>query len=444
MNLLDELQVSLKNITHAECYWVAFSGGCDSHVLLHALHTLITTKRISNFKIAGLHVNHGLQDSAENWSEHCQQVCSDLAIEFKLLKVNAVANPGQSPEAAAREARYCAISNFMATNDALLLAHHQDDQAETLLLQLVRGAGPRGLSAMPRVKHIATNPVIRPLLNVSQECILAYAQQHRLSWIDDPSNNDIRFDRNRIRHDVLPIIKQRWPSISKTLARVSRHQAEAAECLLELAESDFELVAESTVNSAVSINKLLQLSRVRQKNILRYWIEQLNGFDAINSAHLTRILNEVIPAADHSQPKVAWKNTQVCRYRGVLYVLAIEKPEITNISRDWLISDDIELTQCRLKSKAIIGHGIKQSIITDGLLNIRFRQGGERCQPQGRGSHHSLKKLFQEWSVPPWKRSQVPLIYIGDELVQIVGYCLCFPYAAGPQELGVKIESEKL
>jgi len=454
MNLLDELQVSLNNFPKANCYWVAYSGGCDSHVLLHALKSIITTNSNIHFKIAAVHVHHGLQDSADQWAEHCLQVCLQLDIECKLLKVDAKAKSGQSPEAAAREARYKTISNLMASNDALLVAHHQDDQAETLLLQLVRGAGPRGLSAMPEMRLMGKNPILRPLLNLSQDTILAYAQQHKLNWINDPSNKNTRFDRNRIRHEVLPLMKQRWPSLSKTLARVSRHQAEAAQCLHELAEMDFKIVVDvdSDTNSGLSINKLSQLSIARQKNLLRYWIELLKGFDAINSAHLNRILNEVIPAAKDSQPKVAWQNTQVCRYRGVLYVLAAENTGNSITSQQWNVSENvsetvlntIELKRQRLVSKPTFGSGIKQSVISDGLLNVRFRQGGERCQPNGRANHHSLKKLFQEWAVPPWKRYQIPLIYLGDEIVQVVGYCVCFPYAAGPNEMGILIQSEKL
>jgi len=438
MNLLDELQVTLESFPKANCYWVAYSGGCDSHVLLHALHSL---SRFDN-KIAAIHVDHGLQECAHQWGKHCKQVCVDLDIKFKLLKVNARPKPGQSPEAAAREARYQAIAEFLPINDVLLVAHHQDDQAETLLLQLLRGAGPRGLSAMPKMKMIGNNRVLRPLLNINQNIILAYAKQHQLDWIDDSSNTDIRFDRNRIRHEVLPILKRRWPSLSKTLARVAQHQAEAVECLRELAEIDWQIIKD---NNGISITKLLQLSLVRQKNILRYWIEQLNCYDAIDSVHLNRILNEVIPAANDSQPLVQWQNTQICRYRGVLFVLAIVQVSSPAKPQQWqiLTSSEIQLLHQRLVTRNILGGGIKQSLIIDDTLKIQYRQGGERCQPLGRANHHSLKNLFQEWAVPPWMRSQIPLIYIGDEIAQVVGYCLCEPYGAGPNDRGIMVESEK-
>ncbi len=442
MILTDELQAILKNHPKAKRYWVAFSGGCDSHVLLHVLSLLSKSKLNEfNFEVAAIHVHHGLQASADKWSEHCAQVCLELNVHYQLLKVNATAQAGQSPEAAAREARYQAFAEFLPKSDILLVAHHQDDQAETLLLQLIRGAGPRGLSAMPVMKLLGENTVLRPFLNISQLAIKNYAKQHQLNWIEDPSNTDTRFDRNRIRHEVLPVLKQRWPSLSKTLARVTRHQAEAVECLRELAQIDY-LAVQVKENVGLSITKLGQLSVVRQKNLLRYWIEQLNGFDAINSAHLNRIFNELIPAALDSQPKVSWQNTKVCRYRDVLYVLPVEKINEVLKPQCWQISNALELPQQRLISRETLGQGIKRSLITDGVLMIRYRAGGERCQPRGRANHHSLKKLFQEWAVPPWMRSQIPLIYIGDEIAQIVGYCLCEPYAASPNEPGISIESE--
>lgn len=451
MILIDELQTTLNSYPKANCYWVAYSGGCDSHVLLHALSQLKSTNKITS-EIAAVHVHHGLQQNANNWSEHCEQVCLDLDIQFKLLKVNATARPGQSPEAVAREARYKIILKFLSSNEILLVAHHQDDQAETLLLQLFRGAGPRGLSAMPKMKLLGDNFVLRPFLYISQKTIIDYAKHHHLDWIEDPSNNDTRFDRNRIRHEILPVMKQRWPSLSKTLARVTQYQAEAVECLRDLAVSDWAKIKVTENITELSISKLLQMSLARQKNLLRYWIEQINCLDAIDSAHLNRIFNEVIPAAKDSLPVVKWKNTQVCRYRGILYALTAEKNnDASNTSRknirqaqDWHISNAIELTHQRLISRETYGQGIKQSLITDGILNIRYRQGGESCQPSGRANHHSLKKLFQEWAVPPWKRSQIPLIYIGNEIVQVVGYCLCEPYVAGPDEQGISIESENL
>jgi len=447
MILLDELQATLNSFPKATRYWVAFSGGCDSHVLLHVLFSLSKSEMKTNLgelKIAAVHVHHGLQDSADSWSKHCEQVCINLDVEYKLLKVNATPKSGQSPEAAAREARYNAIADFIPENDILLVAHHQDDQAETLLLQLIRGAGPRGLSAMPKMKLLGDNRVLRPFLNISQQVILEYAAKHDLHWIDDPSNTDTRYDRNRIRHEVLPVLQQRWPSVSKTLARVSQHQAEAVECLRELAEVDWQQTFDKNTQRGLSISKLQSLSIARQKNLLRYWIEQLNGFDAINSAHLNRIFNEVIPAAIDSQPMVQWQSTKVCRYRGILYVMSVDNDNGLLTEQNWQISEAIEISNQRLISKESLGQGIKQSLITDGTVNIRYRQGGERCKPSGRANHHSLKKLFQEWAVPPWLRSQIPLIYIGDEIVQIVGYCLCEPYVAGPKDRGITIESEYL
>lgn len=199
---------------------VGYSGGLDSHVLLHglAMHRPYWLTQ----KLEAIYVDHGLQTASAVWGEHCAEVCRDLNMPFRVLKIDARPVPGESPEAAARRARYAALAAELGFDSALLTAHHRDDQAETLLLQLLRGAGPYGLAAMPAVSRLGQGRLLRPFLEVDRAELLAYAGKHGLRWIEDASNTDTGFDRNYLRHRVLPLLRERWPAVNRTLSRSAR------------------------------------------------------------------------------------------------------------------------------------------------------------------------------------------------------------------------------
>lgn len=428
----------LAQLPAARRYWVAYSGGCDSHVLLHALAAL---RGQLDAAVHAIHINHGLQANAEAWEVHCQQVCNALSIPLEVARVDARHTSGESPEEAARVARYRAFNDLLQDDDLLLMAHHQDDQAETLMLQMLRGAGPKGLSAMPGLTNLGRGRLARPLLSFTRTMLYYYAQQQGLVWIEDLSNTDTRHDRNFLRHEVMPLLHQRWPATASTLSRVTEHMAESASLLRQLAEQDLE--QHRVAGQRLLVSSLRSLDTARLRNLLRYWLAEVCRLSTPDHRHLNRIVQEVLPAAGDANPVVRWRGGEVRRYRGELFALQAESMS-ENVPQPiaWDAKQALNLRHQVLIPHRVMGQGMNRQLIERDKLSIRFRQGGEKCIPVGRGHHHSLKKLFQEWGVPPWQREQVPLLYVGDELAQIVGYCICEPYQTNAQQEGLVITLE--
>lgn len=417
-------------------YCVAFSGGVDSHVLLHALVQI--RAQLPTQAIQAIHVNHGLHPDAAQWARHCGLVCADLGVCFEQHSLDLTPGKGTSLEAHARDARYACFARQMQPGDLLLLAHHQDDQAETLLLQLMRGSGVKGLAAMPDYTHFAAGALARPLLHQLREDLLDYAITWQLPWIEDPSNQDTGFDRNYLRHVVLPVMRQRWPSVNATLARAARHQAEADELLMLLAEQDMGPAADAE-RMTLPLSVLQPLPVARQRNLLRYWLHNICHLPLPSAVQLQRILDEMLTAAVDTSPMVHWPGAQVRRYRDLLYAM----PPLPTIEaawqQDWDLREALTLpTGACLRAQQVNGQGLSRAKLAHGV-RVCFRQGGERCRLPGRTHHHELKKLFQGWGVPPWCRDRVPLIFAGDELVQVVGYTVCESLLAAPGEAGIEI-----
>lgn len=424
------LKGNLTQYLDAKVLWVAYSGGCDSHALLHSLVTLRSQLKA---EIKAVHINHGLSPLANEWETHCRTTCEHLNVPYIAISVNATAKK-TSPEEAARHARYAEWRKMLNKDEVLLLAHHQDDQAETVLIQLLRGSGVKGLAAMPAKQNFAKGLLCRPMLGFMREEIYSYAVEHGLNWIDDPSNFDTDFDRNFLRHDVIPLLETRWPSLKKTLSRTASHQADADQLLTELAFQDWHHVHE---NNQINISKLLQLSEKRQRNVLRYWIADICELILPDTVHLHRILNEVVTAAEDAKPEVIWGGGEIRRYQGLLYAqkkLPEQPVASTLIWPDIKTPLELTLDGVNITAKSSVGTGLSQAKLKNAEISVKFRQGGESCRPVGRGQSHQLKKLFQEWKIPPWKRASIPLIYVDDELAEVVGYCHCEPYAANDGE----------
>jgi len=231
-------QLDLEN--EQQRFYIAYSGGVDSHVLLHCCASMPQLKD----RLTAVYVHHGLQAEAESWAKHCGKTAEDLGVEFLMLRVNAKAAPGESPEEAARNARYAVLKSLIKADDALLLAQHREDQLETVLLQLFRGSGLRGLSGMPERMAFGAGVMLRPLLNTPKQTIGDYARARQLSWIEDPSNQSNDYDRNFLRNAVVPLLKQRWPAIDKTVARSAKHCADAQVLVDEVAASNSNLLSD--------------------------------------------------------------------------------------------------------------------------------------------------------------------------------------------------------
>ena len=413
-------------------FWIAYSGGVDSHVLLTAIAKL--QHCFPNKKIKAIHINHGLSPNAEFWQDHCTAICNNLSIELKKISIMVKAGKGESLEEAARKARYKIFKEILAENDCLLTAHHQDDQAETVLLQLLRGAGPKGLSAIPAVKSLGKGFLLRPLLNFTRSDLIAYAEQEKLHWVEDESNLMLNFDRNYIRQQIMPLIKARWPQAGKTLQRAAKQCAFAVEIDDEVARQDLSNI-QGKQKDNLKITKLLQYSEARRNNVIRYWLQQLN-LPLPNYIHLQKLMNNVLQSATDARPVLKWPGVEIRRYRDDLYamppliqhdnkvILQLNLPPLSENLFYQTESVAVQLTGNLGTLLATPSNSKALRILPKQTMDIRFRQGGEKIRPYGRKETHDLKKLFQEWGVPSWLRDRVPLIYCDNQLAVVVGYCI--------------------
>lgn len=415
-------------------YHVAFSGGMDSRVLLQALAAL---RDRLDAGISAVHVHHGLQPEADEWQAHCAAVCNELGVPFEALTVKVETGDGLSPEAAARDARYAALAGWLPKGHALLSAHHLDDQAETLLLQLLRGSGVNGLAAMPKSARLGEGWLLRPLMDFSRASLMAWAGTQSLQWVEDPSNRDPAFDRNFLRQQVMPLLEQRWPSAVAGMARSAAHCAEAAGLLREMACED----AGGAVLQTLPVRRLEPLSPARLRNLLRYWLQQAGG-GLPSTAVLARMQQDLLHSREDAEPCVRWGGHELRRYRGALYLLdrAAAAPELADI--DWRPGTTLDLPGANgeLGCHETTGQGIRRQAVVSGGVHVGWRRGGETCRPAGRGGRHSLKKLFQERGVPPWERSRIPLVFIDGELAAVADMWVCEPFQAGAGEPGLAID----
>lgn len=431
----EKLEYLLKQYPSSACFWVAYSGGLDSQVLLHALSRILPKKRLR-----ALHVDHGWHVDSTNWAALCLHFCEKLNVSCDVISIDAHPKPGESPEAYARVARYNAMAQKIPLGDFLLTAHHRNDQAETLLLQLLRGSGLKGLASMPVCQKFSKIHLMRPLLNFTRSELYRYAQIHQLTWIEDESNKDLRFNRNYIRHQVLPLIQQRWPQADKTIARAAENLAEANSLLNEIAYEDWSKLKGPAPNILI-ISSLQKLSTKRQTNVLRYWLKQL-GYLLPSQKQLQQI-DILLKSRVDASPKVNWGNVQLRRYQDYIYALNLVENE-KNFKASlisWKLGQTIILpTLDQLTTKQVLGAGLNYSLFKERQVDVTFRQGGERFYASNRQGSHPLKKIFQEWSIPPWQRNKIPLIYYRKQLIAVAGYDIDPRFAAKQYELGFIIE----
>lgn len=388
---------------------IGYSGGRDSHVLLQACATLKNNLIVPDLKLKSIHVNHQIHPHAAQWAAHCIDISTSLDIPCQVLNITLNLQKGESLEARARDARYHAILEQLKPNDVLLTAHTQDDQAETLLLQLIRGAGVQGLSSMGESKQFGHTVHYRPLLSITREQIEVASGAYNLSWITDDSNSDQRFDRNFIRHQILPILKTRFKGVVPSLARTAQLCQEAANLQQAQAQDDFEKINHK-INNQINGLDLIKLPFERQKGVIRYWIAK-NNMSYPSKVKLEDMIRQINYARVDTNPCITWSDGILRRYKQNWYLLSSK--EAFSKSIDFNI-------------KKIQGKGFKLEAIEHiDALNIRYRQGGECCKPAGAAFSKSLKKWFQILEIPTWMRDDVPLVYYHDVLIGALGYFIC-------------------
>ena len=440
-DLLDAVARSTHRYAIRKRIWIGYSGGPDSHVLLH----LAARAAWASCEVHAVHVHHGLHAEADAWAEHCARICAVLQVPFHLVHVEVAQGDGSSLEAAARDARYAAFREVLGADEALLLAHHAEDQAETLLLQLLRGAGPAGLAAMPAGVRLGAGWLLRPLLPHSRADLQAYAARHELHSILDHSNADLRFARNFLRLQIMPLLRERWPGVVHTLVRAAAHQAQAAALLEELGRIDLNqplfslpLWKRGEGNTCFSqgppaamlhwtspcpplpLARLRGLAAARRTNALRTWL-QACAVRLPATAKLMEFLHQLDVAAADRQPRMAWPGGDVRCYREALYALP-EMPASTPLGMlSWRVAEEQAFSWGRLRALRGFAPGV--GFPPEAAVSIKFRQGGEVCRWQGH--RRRLKQLLQEAHVLPWLRDFIPLVYIGGELAVIPGIGVC-------------------
>lgn len=420
IDLIQHLSHKLFDPAKQQAYLIAFSGGKDSHVLLHSMSHLAKQHPL-HVHIRAIHADHGLQPASSQWAIHCRNICQQLDIELEIVTLDLTISPGESIEAVARTARYDAFKQLLKQHERLLTAHHQEDQAETLLLQLLRGAGVNGLAAMPEQIAFDKTYLKRPFLDIPHEAIQQYADQHQLQFIDDPSNTELKFDRNYLRHKIVPRLKQRWPATTKNLCRSSELQAEARTLLESYVSVDFQQCLNPQQNS-LKLDALQTHPKLKQKAIIRYWLQQTQQ-PMPSAIVLEHIFTNLIHAKADANPLIKWHNYHIRRYQRHLYIVPTQQTVDDNATYYWDAQQDFHVPNSNQIIKAEQFLTIKSLLqATQKMLTIRFRKAGEKIYIAKRNQHLSLKKIMQTLNIPPWERSQVPLLFLDDELIAIYGY----------------------
>ena len=436
--ILASLKQALRTQSGSSCWWVAFSGGLDSSALLHALQQWREQDDWPGVSLKAVHVNHGLSPYADQWQSHCQTVCNALDVPLIVERVS-VQNRGKGLEAAARKARYAAFEQQLGAGDTLLTAHHQDDQAETLLLRLLRGAGTRGMAAMDEARPLGKGQLLRPLLSVSRQSLQNYARHYRIAFCDDDSNSQQHFDRNYLRQSILPLLRQRWPQLTQTWARSAQVLADNEEIVAAVAAKDLAACQPELARLGwrIQLAGFSQLPVARRNNVIRYWCDE-HALPLPEYRHLQLLADAITAYRQNLSQTIAlqWSEVALRQFRDSLYLLpAVEtnRPELVE-----LMLPQAEGAVSLLPNGSVL----KQTIATGGLrrdlgpLIVRWRQGGERCHPAHRRHSQTLKKCLQEYGLEPWLRDCVPLIFAGEKLVAVADLWVEAECAVGPKQPG--------
>jgi tRNA(Ile)-lysidine synthase len=411
----------------------------DSVALLSVLAGLAAGMR---FALRAVHVNHGISSNAGRWAEFCAALCARLAVPLEVAQVDIAPYRDLGLEGAARKARYEVFSRVDA--DFVVLAQHRDDQTETLLLRLLRGAGLRGLAAMRAWRPIAGGSarLLRPLLEVARAEIEEFARARGLEWIEDESNADTARRRNFLRHRVLPAIEEQFPAARAAIARAAGHLAEAGELLDAMAQNDLRECGEG---GAVDVPALLGLGEPRARNVLRYWCD-IHGIEPLAAARLGELLRQLKESRVDARSALSAGTWRLLRYRDRLHLRPAPEPVAPDMREAWNGENALPLLALGgvLKFKPEEGRGLSVARLRSERVTVRLRRGGERLRLDHRRPRRSLKNLFQEQGVPPWHRDRLPLVYCGESLVCVPGIGDACEFRAQPGEAGLIVTWEPL
>jgi tRNA(Ile)-lysidine synthase len=409
-------------------YCVGFSGGLDSTVLLHALAAL--RSRAGWPAVRAVHVDHGWTSESPRWAAHCIEVAAQLDVPCLVVRVDAAAVNGESPEARARAARYAAFADALGPGEVLVTAHHADDQLESALLQWLRGGGLRALAAMPRSVPFAQGWHLRPLLDFRRVELRDWAAGQGLAWLEDPANGDLRFDRSYLRHEILPRVTARWPGATRTVARVAAYAAEAVELEREVAARDLARVGQGRT---LNLERVLGLPHSRRRAAIREWL-RAQGLPVPEVRTLSALLRDVERAASDRIPVTRWPRVAVYRYRGQLYAVPDRELHPAPASSATRAGERVELGDgMALEWRSVAGAGLSRARLPPTVA-IAPRAGGERFHETGRAHSQALRKWLQERGVVPWQRATIPLVFAAGRVAAVGDLAYANEFAAAADE----------
>ena len=414
---------------------VAFSGGADSLALLHAFTAARARGYAPNLHV--IHVDHHLHPDSTRWARHCVEICRRLSVELTVLDAHVEeGGAAGSDEGAARAVRYRAFERTLASGDVLCTAHSEDDHVETVLLNLLRGAGPRGLAGIPHERRLGEGIVARPVRGVARAALRAYARETGLPVIHDPANEDERFARVLLRRSVIPVLEARWPGMRGTIARAAELGRESAELLDALAAIDLD-PAGGIGGDSLDVATVAALVSSRRRNAVAGWL-RAHGIASPGSRRLEQIARDVIGAKADAMPCVNLGDIEVRRFRGRLHLIPRERPPCAPASRRWRIPQPLAFDCGDLACERCSGGGLDDGV-KDLEVVVRFRgEDAAWMRPLGvRG--HALKKRFQSLDIPPWERDRIPLVYAGGTLAAIGSAWIDPRFAAAPGTPGWRV-----
>lgn len=411
---------------------IALSGGVDSMVLLHLAHQYAMA---SNVPLAAVHVNHNLHVEADQWAHFCKTSCQKLNIALTIIKVNVAKKA--SKEAAARQARYAVFEQEMQAGTLLLLAHHRDDQVETVLFRLLRGAGLKGLSGMPALRPLGTGFLYRPLLSVSRKVIVNYALKHQLKWIEDPSNTEEVYERNWLRHKVVPLLVSRWPKANEQINKASQHLKASYQLLNLYVQEDLHQLFptrlhfnDQALGAHITLAEPLwsRWGKSRQVAVLQCWIEMLS-LPPLSEAALEQLFLQFVLARSDAQPVFKYCQGTFRRFRNRLYFLSADNALFDQLARQAIVTFK-EAPQALLTA---YGFELSPEVAPERLsISLGLPP---KVRVLHKAHHHQAKNVYQEGDIPPWLRASLPVLFYNDALIMLMGFIFKEPSSIFAKDL---------
>ena len=432
---MSAIEINSKDFLKFKRIGIALSGGLDSSVLLNVM----ANEPMLKDRITALHVNHNINTDADRWEEFCSEQSRKLGIPFQSLKLNKTDNPSEDY---LRSKRQEFFRQWGGDQDLIVTAHHLDDQVETILFRIFRGTGIKGIKGINQFSTIDGVNFFRPFLDIKKHDLKEYALKNNIPWVEDDSNEESNFSRNKIRNLILPSIRETWSSIDKAIIKLSKDADKSKQILDEIAQDDYS--STFSTHGLIKLTHINALSKPRKENLIYYWLVNINGLKA-NFAQIDQIYTyldrELVgPASFHFKTIEGESGVQIIINSKEIRIMKDDhKTKLPkDLNLEWNLKDDIKISSGELSVVESLGKGLSTRYIKEGAI-IRARVGGERCKPYGRKKSQKIKNLFQEYNIPDWKREQIPLIYINDKIAAVGDLWVCEDFHTPAAENGLSI-----